>query len=410
MTPGIETRHAPGCPALNGGECSKGKRGGCVPSHRAFVYLAREKRKHRSKWFHGKGAYSAAKNWREDRLPNARRGTLVVPSARFVREVAAEFRAKLESGEIKARSRKGNSYRPYKPSARRSILSDLDRYVLPEFGDEKMGELRRRDVQNLVYRLDRDGLSGSKIRNVVNTLRVLFRYAIQNEIVSSHPLDYLSLPEPAGRGHEWNGTPEDARDLIDALPVDIRAIYATAFYAGPRRGEELALRVSDLEHDGVRIERGWDLVEQVAIEPKSTAGKRKTLYPETLRVILAEHVQRTGRSGDDLVLGRTSTEPFTPTHVQKLADEAWTAARLERVTLHQCRHAFASFMADAGIPEDRRNRYMGHAGDSVGDLYLDPQRGRREKDAQLFDDYLTGKGATVIPGQFRASEVAAGAV
>jgi hypothetical protein len=98
----------------------------------------------------------------------------------------------------------------------------------------------------------------------------------------------------------------------------------------------------------ISVERSWDDREGV-VDPKSKAGVRKTLLGETLRLILIDHVRRTGRSGDELLFGKTVSEPFVPWTVGKHADDAWTAADLHRVTLHQCRHGFDSFLDAAGI-------------------------------------------------------------
>ena len=88
--------------------------------------------------------------------------------------------------------------------------------------------------------------------------------------------------------------------------------------------------------------------------PKSTAGLRTTLLPNTLRTFLDLPTEP-----DALVFGRTATEPFTPSHVRKQADAAWTAVGVEAVGLHECRHAFSSFLDAAGISPDRADRYMG---------------------------------------------------
>jgi len=124
--------------------------------------------------------------------------------------------------------------------------------------------------------------------------------------------------------------------LLDALG-DEKALYATALLAGLRRGELRALRVSDvhrLEDDAVEgwisVERSWTT--GTASRPKSKAGVRLTLLCETLRVILAEHVRQNGRSGGDLIFGKTATAPFVPWTVGRHAEDAWTTAKLEQVT------------------------------------------------------------------------------
>jgi integrase len=59
----------------------------------------------------------------------------------------------------------------------------------------------------------------------------------------------------------------------------------------------------------IRVDRGWDQ-EEGAIEPKSEASRRTVPLLAVLRDHLDEHLLRTGRSGDELVFGRTPDEPF----------------------------------------------------------------------------------------------------
>jgi hypothetical protein len=72
---------------------------------------------------------------------------------------------------------------------------------------------------------------------------------------------------------------------------------------------------------------------------------------------LAEHVARTGRSGDDFLLGTTADAPFSTSYVRKRGRKAWTTAELEPVTLRQLRHAHRSFLDAAGISDARADRY-----------------------------------------------------
>src|SRR4029453_6225732 len=80
-----------------------------------------------------------------------------------------------------------------------------------------------------------------------------------------------------------------------------RPLWATAFYAGLRRGELQALRVSDVDLGAslIRVEHGWDQYGG-AIEPKSRAGRRTVPLLALLGDYLDEHLLRTGREGSQL--------------------------------------------------------------------------------------------------------------
>lgn len=69
--------------------------------------------------------------------------------------------------------------------------------------------------------------------------------------------------------------------------------------------------------------------------------------PVVLRDYLDEHLMRLGRS-DGLVFGLSAVLPFSPQQLVARADTAWKRAKLA-ITLHECRHPFASRMIAAGV-------------------------------------------------------------
>ncbi len=227
------------------------------------------------------------------------------------------------------------------------------------------------------------------MRNVLVPAQALYRR--HRRQVFTDPTDGLDLPEPGGQ-RERVAAPMEAAKLLAALPHADRALWATAAYAGLRRGELRGLRVSDMHESHVDVSRGWDDYDG-AIDPKSRAGKRQVPLPNTLAEILSEHVERSGRSGDDLLFGRSASEPFTPSHVRKGANKAWTDAELERIALHELRHSYSTYLDAAGVSETRADRYMGHANSSVANRYRHQLEGQLAEDAARLDAYLDGAGA-----------------
>jgi integrase len=142
----------------------------------------------------------------------------------------------------------------------------------------------------------------------------------------------------------------------------------------------------------IRVERSWDPKEEDEIEPKSAAGRRKVPITPILRDHLAEHRMGTGRTGVDLVFGRTARDPFHAQGVQRRADTAWRGAGLERITYHQCRHTFASLMIAAGVNAKALSTFIGHANISITlDRYGHLMPGSEDEAAGLLDVYLTAQ-------------------
>lgn len=131
-------------------------------------------------------------------------------------------------------------------------------------------------------------------------------------------------------------------------------------YAGLRRGELRALRADDVDlaTGVIHVEHGWDVIEG-EIELKSGAGRRRVPVAAVLRDFLLDHLARTGRKGSDRIF------PDEARALQKRADKAWRTAKLNRITLHECRHTFASLMIAAGVNAKALSTFMGHAGISI---------------------------------------------
>jgi integrase len=310
-------------------------------SWEAAVYDRRSKKKIRKTF----PTFAAAKSWRADATVGLHKGTMRAPSSTTLEAAWATWLEAAERGGILARTK-----RPYKPSSLRGYAHDMATYVLPDLGVHRLADLRADDFQALVDRLNGEGRSGSKVRNVLVPLQALYRH--HRRAVPVDPTNDLDLPD-AGDGRTRAADPVEAFALLEPLPDDEQALWATAFLAGLRRGELRALRDDDvdLERNVIHVRRGWDDVEG-AIEPKSKKGARKAPIPAELRRYLLAHRARTGRRGEALFFGRTASEPFTPTHVRKQAPKAWAAAAVG--AFHSRR------VADAGARADRPPRVPTH--------------------------------------------------
>ena len=231
------------------------------------------------------------------------------------------------------------------------------------------------------------GCAASTARNAVLPLRAIYRRALARAEVMVNPTLGLALPAVRAR-RERVARPEEAAALIAAAPAGDRALWATALYAGLRRGELMALRWEDVDFDAgwIRVERGWDKAEG-PIEPKSRAGRRRVPMAQPLRAHLAAHRLAQGASGG-LVFGRGGGQPFGQAVVNR-ARRAWQDAGVPAIGLHECRHTYAAFMIAAGVNAKALSTYMGHSSIVVTlDRYGHLMPGNEQQAAELLSAYL----------------------
>jgi integrase len=342
------------------------------------VFSPRDKRKIRKTL----PTHSAARAWRTQAQRDVRVGALRAANDQTLRQASQTWLERAREGAI--RNRSGD---PFKPSVLRGYEQGLRLHVLPDLGAHKLARITTADLQAQVERWQAAGMNPSTIRNAMLPLRAIYRRACARDGLPLNPTRGLELPAVRGR-RDRIASPAEAAALLAALPDQDRAIWATAMYAGLRLGELRALRDEHVDLRGglIRVEASWDAREGL-IAPKSRAGTRTVPIPKVLSAHLARH--RLARGATGLFLGRTSEIPFQPTSVMNRARRAWKAAGLEPVTLHECRHTFASLMIAAGVNAKALSTYMGHATISITlDRYGHLMPGNEAEAAGLLDAYL----------------------
>ena len=372
---GIAVRHSKYCASHDGDACS------CRPTYQARVTHGRNS-KVVSKSFR---TLAEARAWKTKTKAAAYARSLPgYGASRTVAVAAAEMFDGMHQGTV--RNRAGV---PYKLSVIRKYELDMARLILPELGHVRLGELRRRDVQRVVEGLVSAGAAPATVKNALMGLRVLFRLALRDEDVAVSPMVGLELPAVRSR-RDRVASPAEATALIEALSERDRALWGMAFYAGLRLGEIGALRWEDVDLDEhlIHVRRSYDHWNQRMQEPKTRAGTRRVPMLAGLRVLLLRHRLLTGRASG-LVFGVSASKAFTPSAVRNRSVKAWDVAGLRPITLHECRHTYASLLIAGGINAKAISTFLGHSSiQTTFDLYGHLMPGSEAEARQIMDAYL----------------------
>jgi integrase len=312
-----------------------------------------------------------------------RRGELGAQSTLTLDEAAASWLDGAKGGAI--RNRSGD---PYKPSVLREYERSLRRHLLPALGQRRLAAITRLEVQKLADELLASGLDPSTVRNALMPLRVIYRRAVSRSVVSVNPTQSLELPAPRGKRERF-ASPGEAEQLLAALRPADRALWATALYAGLRRGELVALQWEDvdLEAGVISVRRSWD-PRAGFVETKSGAGRRRVPIASVLAGQLAELRSRVG--GDGFVFAAPGGGPLNADAAVKRARRDWAKAGLDSILLHECRHSFASLMIAAGVNPKALSTYIGHSSIAITlDRYGHLMPGNEADAASRLDSYLT---------------------
>ncbi len=100
---------------------------------------------------------------------------------------------------------------------------------------------------------------------------------------------------------------------------------------------------------------------------KSRAGTgRRPPIAEPLRPILLGEYMRQGRREH----GQVSAVSVTSGKIGERARQRWAAAAIEPITLHECRHTYASFLMAAGYTLRELMEHMGHSSLQATERYV----------------------------------------
>jgi integrase len=375
---GIVVKHRAGCASKRGARCN------CRRVYQAAVWSARDARRIRKHF----DSLSDAKIWRDESYGKLRRRELRAPSAMTFGEAAALWLLGVRAGSIRTRS--GDEYKPSTIRSYEQALRgphDGSGGLLRELGAIRLSDLIVDDVQAYADRLFAAGAQPSTIHNQIMPVRAICRW--RRREVAVNPTMGLSLPAVRSARVRIVSAAE-AELLLAALCERDRSLWATALYAGLRRGELMGLRWCDVDfaRGVIEVAQAWDPKEHRMVSPKSAAGRRRVPIAAALRVYLVP-LRLTAASNEQSLVFGGGVLPFSASSLYERTLRAWKRAGLRPICLHDCRHTFASLMIAAGVNAKALSTFMGHATISITlDRYGHLMPGAEDAAAALMDAYL----------------------
>jgi integrase len=201
-----------------------------------------------------------------------------------------------------------------------------------------------------------------------------------------NPVYAVELPaEVTPEAQTWDA---DQVKVFMAASADhpLHLMFRIVLLFGPRRGEAVGMRWSDVDTDAgtIRVERPLLLGSDGVYEstPKTRAGARTYwLDPLTTKLLDQHHKdQRKARmaagpawADHELVFCHEDGSPWRPDHVYRRFQAIARAAGLPVITLHEGRHTAVSNQWGAGVDPELTQRTVGHATAAMTRHYTHPQ-------------------------------------
>lgn len=219
-------------------------------------------------------------------------------------------------------------------------LNEIDQHMIEDFKVKRMKSITR-------YGRTRRPAS---VNRELAILSGIFRMAVDYEEIVQNPCRKVSsLPENNQRTRHLSFDEEDG--LFAAMGGDreyLRTLVTVAIYSGPRRGELLRLRWSNVDFD------------LNAINFTQTKTDKDRSVP--MEPIVRDALSRLRDSAGDAEY--VFVNPDTETRysdVKKSFSAACREASITDFRFHDLRHTFGTRLADAGVDVVKIKELMGHA-------------------------------------------------
>ncbi|MDT8862413.1 site-specific integrase [Alkalihalobacillus sp. MEB130] len=306
-----------------------------------------------------------------------------------------------------------------KPGTIRVRLHEIGR-LLPYFAQLKLKDITRKMYQDALNDLKDQGLSDSTREGINRTGRMIFRKALELELIKKDPTEfaYVKKDKKTIEQLEEEEVPnylekEELALFLETakqhgLEHDYLA-FLTLAYTGIRVGELVALKWRDIDfiNQTISITKTYynpnnNTLEYQLVPPKTRKSRRKVVIDEEVIQALKDHkdvqkqvIKRLGNDyyNKDFIFAKMERQFGCPIVIKNVRDRTkrlLTIASLnEELTPHSLRHTHTSLLAEARVSLEQIMDRLGHTDDQITkNVYLHVTQEMKKEASQKFSELM----------------------
>lgn len=243
-----------------------------------------------------------------------------------------------------------------------SYRSALKNHILPYFGEMFIDKITTNIIREFrVYLAEEKELSNKSINNIVDTTRLIFGWAIEDNIIYKNPVSAV-IKALDVNSDRVAFTIEQLHYLFDKQWEDYQSwLFAlTGAITGMRFSEVNGLQASQI-HDGY-IEVNQQYTSNELKNITKTKEYRFVTIPKKLQEMLLEH----GKNNDFIFYGEDFTLPVPRTTTVRSIYSHYSSDMLEQkgdqlLTFHSFRYFLNTYLLANDVRSEKVNFIIGHS-------------------------------------------------
>ncbi len=251
----------------------------------------------------------------------------------------------------------------FRPSTAEIYEVNLNKHIVPHFGEMRLCNLSTADVQAFVIEKAEVGLSWNTVNHLRNLVSRVLSTALDWKFVSANAARGVRMPPKQLSRPRRIITASQAQALLNELHEPARTMVSVCIFTGVRAGELFAMRWRHVD-----FERGVLRVRESVYKgqygpPKTRNSVRDLPLANIVATALFDHRKRTKQVGsDDLVFPSLVGTALARNNVlRRIIYPACDRAKIPRVGWHSLRHLHATLLSEAGEPLKVAQAQLGHA-------------------------------------------------
>jgi site-specific recombinase XerD len=262
-----------------------------------------------------------------------------------------------------------------------SDLKHLKRYLTERLGLVHIDQVRPHHLDGYLSSLDEQGLKGSSRRRKVATIRSLFRFLAQQQVLTADISDHL-LPPEREREARRVLTEGEYKRLLGVVQHEIRdgAIIELLLQTGIRQSECAGIKLSDVSLPA-RVSRDEGNVGTLRVHGKGRKDRLITLNYKACRAIKSYLAIRPKVDEEHLFLTKFE-RPMGSRSIRNLVRKYLTEASIPDASTHALRHTFATQHVKKGTKLDVVRQALGHESLATTSVYVGLAREVMDKELQ----------------------------